>query len=178
VRERFRLGFTWGETGGPGVAAHVEGAYRTSYLEGNRTEHDGEVIYRVEGSFDTPAWSGETVYLRVVSEAVFSTGNVPYAELFPLGGATTLRGYREGQFRGERIAYLNFEYRFGAGGWLFLFDDVGAYYRGDAGWTGKNGAGFGVRSQSPLGTVVLSFGVGEQISLEGTRVHISLVQRF
>jgi outer membrane protein insertion porin family len=118
------------------------------------------------------------MFARLVSEAVFSTGTIPLAELFPLGGATTLRGYREGQFRGERLAFTNLEYRFGEGGWLFLFDDLGAFYRRDGGWAVKNGTGFGLRSQSPLGVVVLSFGVGERLSLEGTRIHISLVEKF
>jgi outer membrane protein assembly factor BamA len=178
IRERFRLGVTLGSADGPSIEADVEGAYRKSYLDGNRTERDGELLYHLEGASELAMWSDQHLYLRLVSEAVFSTGDVPAAELFPIGGATTLRGYREGQFRGERVSFVNLEYRFGEGGWLFLFDDAGAIYRRDEGWLGRNGVGFGIRSQSPLGVVVLSFGVGERLSLEGTRVHISLSQRF
>ncbi|MCX5754333.1 MAG: BamA/TamA family outer membrane protein, partial [Candidatus Krumholzibacteria bacterium] len=136
------------------------------------------VLYRVDGRAGKSTWGNQSAYARLVAEAVHSTGAIPLAELFPLGGATTLRGYRESQFRGERIVFANVEYRFGEGGWLFLFDDAGAFFRGGEGWTLKNGAGFGLRSQSPLGIVVLSFGVGEQLSLEGTRIHISLVEKF
>ena len=178
VRERFRLGLRAEVPSRAAVAAHVEGAYRKRYLRSGAAERDGEFLYRVDGVVAAPTWGNQSVHVRLVSEAVFSSGDIPLAELFPLGGATTLRGYREGQFRGERIACVNVEYRFGAEGWLFLFDDVGAFYRSDEGWTVKNGSGFGLRSQSPLGAVVLSFGVGETLSLEGTRIHIALVQKF
>lgn len=178
VRERFRFGLTRAGTESGGLVVYVEGAYRKSYLEGNRVERDGELLYRFDGAVTAPTWNGQSVSVRLASEAVFSTGDVQLAELYPLGGATTLRGYRESQFRGERIAFANLEYRFGEGGWLFIFDDVGTFYRSGDGWTAKNGTGFGLRSESSLGIVVLSFGVGERLSLEGTRIHISLVEKF
>lgn len=178
VRERFRVGVASAGSSGVALTAFVEGAYRKSYFKGNREERDGELLYRVEGSASKGAWGSQSVYARLVAEAVHSAGEIPLAELFPLGGATTLRGYREGQFRGERIIFANLEYRFGEEGWLFLFDDAGAYFRGGEGWTVRNGAGFGLRSQSPLGIVALSFGVGEQLSIDGMRVHISLVEKF
>jgi len=178
IRERFRIGVASAGSSEVALAAFVEGAYRKSYFKGNRAERDGELLYRIEGSVARNAWGNQSVYGRLVAEAVHSTGEIPLAELFPLGGATTLRGYRESQFRGERIVFANLEYRFGEEGWLFLFDDAGAFFRRGEGWTVRNGAGFGLRSESPLGIVVLSFGVGEQLSLEGTRIHISLVEKF
>jgi hypothetical protein len=42
----------------------------------------------------------------------------------------------------------------------------------------KNGFGFGLRSSSKLGTVEMSFGVGERLALEETRIHISLIESF
>jgi outer membrane protein assembly factor BamA len=178
IRERFRVGITRSAVEGTGLTAYVEGAYRKNYLAGNRDERDGEILYRFDGALAVPSWGGQSVYARFASEAVFSTGEIPLAELFPLGGAATLRGYRESQFRGERLAFTNLEYRFGEGGWLFLFDDTGAFYRSGDGWTVKNGTGFGLRSESPLGVVVLSFGVGDRLSLEGTLIHISLLEKF
>jgi outer membrane protein insertion porin family len=178
IRERFRIGITRSAAESPGLIAYVEGAYRKSYMRDNREEGDGEILYRFDGTLTVPSWGDQILYARLASEAVFSTGEIPLAELFPLGGATTLRGYREGQFRGERLAFTNLEYRFGEGGWLFLFDDTGAFYRSGDGWTVKNGTGFGLRSESALGIVVLSFGVGDQLSLEGTLIHISLLEKF
>jgi outer membrane protein assembly factor BamA len=178
IRERFRLGFVRERSSAFGLAVRVEGAHRKSYLTGNRSERDGQLLYRFESDTSVPAFGDHSVFLRLVSEAIFSTGNVPLAEMFPLGGAKSLRGYRESQFRGERIAFANLEYRLGEGGWIFLFDDVGAFWRRPDGWILKNGAGFGLRAESPLGVVALSFGVGERFSLEGTLIHISLAEKF
>lgn len=178
IRERFRVGFVREHASVLNLALHIEGAYRKSYLTGNRSGKDGQLLYRFSSDASVPAFGEHSIFLRLVSEAVFSTGEVPLAEMFPLGGATSLRGHRENQFRGERIAYANVEYRIGAGGWVFVFDDVGAFWRRGEGWTMKNGAGFGLRAESPLGVVALSFGVGERLSLEGTLIHVSLAEKF
>ena len=178
IRERFRIGASIAGASDLALSSFVEGAYRKSYFKGNRSERDAELLYRIEATVSKGTWTDQSVYARCVVEAVHSQGEIPLAELFPLGGATTLRGYRESQFRAERLLFANVEYRFGAGGWLFLFDDVGAFFRRGEGWTAKNGAGFGLRSQSPLGIVALSFGVGERLSFEGARIHISLVEKF
>jgi len=178
VRQRYRLGIAGETVSGVSIDCYAEGAYKNNYLRGNRAEVDRQVLTHVEGRVELGAFAGQSISLRLVSDAVFSSGEVPLAETFPLGGARTLRGYRESQFRGEKIVYTNLEYRFGEGGWFFLFDDVGAFTRRPDRWTVKNGAGFGVRSESSLGAVALSFGVGEELSLEGTRIHISLEEKF
>lgn len=177
IRQRYRLGFER-KRGSRRLSLHIDGAYKRSYLAGNRAESEGQFLYRLEGSADFPTFGSQAVFLRLVSEAVFSSKDIPAAEMFPMGGAKSLRGYRENQFRGERIGYLNLEYRFGEEGRLFLFDDIGTYYRDGGGWTFKNGVGFGLRSASALGEIELSFGVGERLSLEGTRIHISLQEHF
>lgn len=178
LRQRYRVGVAK-ESGSPFLyQLHVEGAYKRNYLAGDSTATEGQFLYHVEGSFRVPLFTSQGVSLRAVSQAVLSSTEIPAAERFPLGGARSLRGYRENQFRGERIAYVNVEYWFGEEGRLFLFDDVGTFYRAGDGWTFKNGLGFGLRSSSPLGVVTLSFGVGDRLSLEGTRIHISLQEIF
>jgi translocation and assembly module TamA len=178
VRQRYRLGVAKASGSRFNLELHVEGAYKRSYLEGNRRETDRQLLYRIEGDLRIPLFYGTGIYWRVVSESVFSSKEIHAAETYPLGGATSLRGYRESQFRGERIAFTNIEYWFGEEGALFLFDDIGAFYRPQEGWTVKNGLGFGLRSSSPVGIVALSFGLGDQVSLRGTRIHISLSERF
>jgi outer membrane protein insertion porin family len=178
VRQRYRVGLSGEGVSRLAVRCYVEGAYKNNYLRGNRSEADRQLLGHVEGRLTLPGFAGQSVFVRLVSDAIFSSGAVPLAETFPLGGATTLRGYRESQFRGEKIAFMNLEYRFGEGGWFFLFDDVGTFYRAAAGWQAKNGVGFGVRSASSLGAIALSFGVGDQLSFEGTRIHISLIEQF
>jgi outer membrane protein insertion porin family len=178
IRQRYRLGIVMGGESRNGLAFHVEGAYKKNYLEEKGTETEGQLLYRIESRLHIPFVYGTGLLWRAASEAVFSSREIHAAEMYPIGGARTLRGYRESQFRGERIAYTNIECWFGEEGALFLFDDVGAFYRSGDGWTVKNGLGFGLRSSSPVGIVSLSFGVGDQISLRGTRVHISLTERF
>ncbi|HER42992.1 MAG TPA: hypothetical protein ENO08_00850, partial [Candidatus Eisenbacteria bacterium] len=171
IRQRYRLGIAKGSGTRFNLEFHVEGAYKRSYLEGGDRETDKQLLYRFECDFRIPLFYGTGIFWRVVSESVFSSKDIHAAETYALGGAASLRGYRESQFRGERIAYTNFEYWFGEEGALFIFDDVGAFYRPDEGWNVKNGLGFGLRSSSPVGVVALSFGLGDQISLRGTRIH-------
>ena len=178
VRQRYRLGIAKTSGSRFNLELHVEGAYKRSYLEGNRRETDRQFLYRLEGDLRIPLFYGTGIFWRIVSESVFSSKEIHTAETYPLGGATSLRGYRESQFRGERIVFTNVEYWFGEEGALFLFDDIGAFYRPKEGWTVKNGLGFGLRSSSPVGIVALSFGLGDQVSLRGTRIHISLSERF
>jgi outer membrane protein assembly factor BamA len=177
VRQRFRIGISAERNAARGEL-HVEGARKESYYTDGRTEGEWQFLYRFSGETSIPAFAGQSLYLRLVSDAVFAKGEIPLAETYSLGGARSLRGYRENQFRGERIAFTNIEYRFGESGGLFVFDDAGIFYHADEGWTFKNGVGFGLHSVSPVGVLTLSFGVGERLSLDETRVHVSLLERF
>jgi outer membrane protein insertion porin family len=109
---------------------------------------------------------------------------VPESELFYFGGARTLRGYREDQFRGDQVAYGGVEYRFGdpRGARLYAFTDAGGLRRKHAdGRLDEEfhvGYGLGLRGQVASGIFDLSFGIGEERSLAGMKVHVSLLQRF
>jgi outer membrane protein insertion porin family len=177
VRHRFRAGVRTVWPGRANLAIRVEGALRKEYASG-LTSTDSQLLYGFEGSVEIPAFMRQSFYTRLVSEGVFSKDDVKPAETYPLGGARSLRGYRENQFRGEKIAWANFEYRFGGDSRIFLFYDAGAYYRKDTGWNFLDGIGFGLMSSSKLGTVTLSFGMGERIALEGMLIHISLIENF
>lgn len=178
TRQRFRLGLSTASPSGRSLTFLVEGAYRSIERAGGVADRDGEIIYDIGAAGSIGTFEGQALYLHAASRGVFARGEVPLAETYPLGGATTLRGYREAQFRGEKIAWANVEYRFGEGGAFYLFDDVGAYRAPGGEWTVKNGVGFGIRAASPVGVVNLSFGVGERLSLDETRLHIALVERF
>lgn len=113
---------------------------------------------------------------------------IPLPEQFYVGGARTVRGYREDQFHGRRIAYARNELRLGRTPREGFYGFVDAGYvlqpttapdgtPGQSG-TGLLGYGFGVRSASPLGRIDLSFAVSGPISLESTKVHVLLEQNF
>ena len=177
VRHRFRAGVRALWPGRAGLAFRVEGALRKEYAAGG-TDTDSQLLYRFEGDTEIPAFARQSIFMRLVSEGVFSAGAIMPAETYPLGGAKSLRGYRENQFRGESITWVNLEYRFGGASRIFLFYDAGTYYRKDTGWHFLDGLGFGLMSSSKLGTVALSFGMGEKIALEGMLIHVSLTENF
>jgi outer membrane protein assembly factor BamA len=178
VRKRFRLGLGGAAARSSTHYLYIEGARKTMYLGGNREDSQWQVLAGLAMSSELRTFDTQSFFTHLAAKGVFSSGDISPAEMYPLGGARSLRGYRENQFRGERIAWMTFEYRFGGESRIFLFDDLGTYYRQDQGWTLKNGFGFGLRSSSQLGTVELSFGVGERLSLEETRIHISLIESF
>lgn len=114
--------------------------------------------------------------------------SVPLSEQFYIGGARTVRGYRENQFHGRRIAYARNELRLGRSprDGFYAFVDAG-YVRQETAQadgtiridgTGLTGYGFGVRSLSKAGRLDLSFAVSDGISLRSTKVHVLLEQNF
>lgn len=121
------------------------------------------------------------------------TSGEPYLAItdqIRFGGATTLRGYREEQFRGSRVAWSNLEYRYllSRQSRAFVFLDVGYYFREEpvAGAAPelatseafKRSYGLGARVDTPLGIVGLDYGLGEGDDLLNGKVHVSLVNSF
>jgi hypothetical protein len=113
---------------------------------------------------------------------------VPLSEQFYVGGAGSIRGYREDQFHGRRTAYARSELRVGKSarenGYVFL---DGGYvlqeFRTSDGQVSNPevfpvGYGFGLRTQSRIGNIDLSFGIGDKPSLRQTKVHVILNRSF
>jgi len=112
---------------------------------------------------------------------------VAITEQYRLGGTRTLRGYREEQFRGARVAWGNIEYRYllSRDARFFVFLDTGYFYREEplAGSILKFedaliGFGAGLRVDTPLGFFGIDYGLGEGDGLSNGKVHISLTNEF
>ncbi|MFQ5486632.1 MAG: BamA/TamA family outer membrane protein, partial [Desulfobacterales bacterium] len=112
---------------------------------------------------------------------------IPITEQFRFGGSRTLRGYREEQFRGSRIAWANFEYRYllNRESRFFIFFDSGYFFREEtAGFdikkieSFKAGFGFGLRLETKLGYFGIDYGLGQGDSLSNGKVHIGLTNAF
>lgn len=98
----------------------------------------------------------------------------PY-DLIPLGGARSLRGYREEQFRGRRVLWTKLELRRGLGGGSFTFPflDIG-YVRGRV----RLGYGVGLRLETKVGLVGVDYGLSPGDGPLQGKVHLSLEGRF
>ena len=123
------------------------------------------------------------------------TGEVPFFEQYFIGGAESLRGFKEDRFWGRSMLLASGEYRFPLAksltgvGFVDYGDAWGApeEYRLKPGgadlidnfdqhgsFSGNLGYGVGIRVQTPLGPLRLDYG----FSNEGSRAHFSIGQAF
>lgn len=143
------------------------------------------------GYREDPSEKRRTIAVRLMVGSL--TGAVPFFEQYFMGGAETLRGYREDRFWGRNTVLLNTEYRFpitsgltGVGfvdagdAWGAIPDylTAGSAFGEDltqhSGFDPSFGYGFGIRVRTPIGPIRLDYGFGS----EGSRAHFSLGHAF
>ena len=113
--------------------------------------------------------------------AGYAWGDMPLSQRFSVGGADTLRGYRDDQFRGNSMLRGTAEYRFPIRDKVqgVVFYDIGYAWdkrdqkNFDLGLM-ESGYGIGLRVNSPLGPIKLDWGKGKQRS----RFHFSFGGQF
>jgi outer membrane protein assembly factor BamA len=108
-------------------------------------------------------------------------GSIPVDQLLRFGGAASLRGYREEQFRAKETGLLQLEHRiaFGGGGSrIFLFTDVGVLRGGGAPDGALVGYGLGIRAAGAGGQVGVDFGMGRGDSWSEAKVHVRMKRLF
>lgn len=92
-------------------------------------------------------------------------GEIPLHEKFRVGGAETVRGYRYGEMQGDRMVVAQVEYRFPINQTIHgaVFYDVGNAWDGKGFDLSdlKQGAGVGLRFNTPLGVIRIDYGIGE-----------------
>jgi outer membrane protein insertion porin family len=115
------------------------------------------------------------------------SGQLEESEMFRFGGARTLRGYRENQFIGSRVVWMNTEYRFLLARRTFVYgfvdngyylrpaDDVRSIPRSDA---FKVGYGIGVQLETALGNLGVSFALGQGDTFSNGKIHFGLINEF
>ena len=98
------------------------------------------------------------------------------------GGATSVRGFREAQFFGKRVVWLNTEYRFllGPQARFFLFTD-NAYFTRDfpdnvEKWL--TSYGLGLRFPGPLGIIQVDFGLEKGTPFREGKLHFRVINEF
>ena len=109
------------------------------------------------------------------------------ADLFRLGGTSSLRGYLENQFLGSRVAWSNFEYRFllTRRSYIFTFFDTGYFLR--IAEPDRNiekledfkiGYGLGLSVETGLGVLGVSFALGKGDSFSQGKIHFGIINEF
>lgn len=98
-----------------------------------------------------------------------SSGDVPYEQMYTVGGDTTLRGYDDDRYHGEEMILGNFELRvpMDKNFTLVAFYDIGRAWRkeGDTASFGSDmgsSPGFGVRINTPIGNLRLDYATGDE----------------
>jgi outer membrane protein insertion porin family len=136
------------------------------------------------------------VYLSTFSRQVLAFGvhgrelrggQLEEGEMYRFGGMRTLRGYRENQFLGSRVAWSNTEYRFllARRSFLYGFVDAGYYLRPADEVRGlprtdafKYGYGIGLQLETGLGNLGVSFALGQGDSFSNGKIHFGLINEF
>lgn len=103
------------------------------------------------------------------------------SDLFRFGGATSLRGYDEEQFRGNVVgrALVEYRYQIDRTSFAFLFADVGYIRRPETpGVSGdesvRPGYGLGLQYRTPLGLVNVSYALNPDDGPTRGKVHVGL----
>ena len=170
--------------------------YRTEYATGFKEitssflqgQNNRNATQRLAFDFEFVASpiAGQVVAVNL-SARDFRSNAVEMSDLFRLGGASTLRGYREGQFLGSRIAWTNLEYRFLAGQRSYEFGFVDAGYvltpdRPEVGLVRQElsrlGYGAGLRVDTPLGLIGVSLAFGKGDTFGTSKLHVRLANEF
>jgi len=150
-----------------------------------KTSIDIRRYFSKGGRKQTPQEKRVTLALRL--RVGFAGGEIPFFEQFFVGGAESLRGYREDRFWGNRMVMATVELRKPIAQAItgVLFADYGDAWAGGSQvnvsempqtqrFDGNFGVGIGMRVSTPIGHLRLDYGIGS----EGGRTHFSMGQAF
>ncbi len=123
----------------------------------------------------------------IKTRLALSSGRLPFFEQYFLGGADSLRGYREDRFWGSNLLAGSVEFRqpFAKSLTGVVFVDAGTAWGGpyqnvqlegfqQAGFSLHASTGVGLRVKTPLGPLRLDVGIGS----EGVRTHFGIANVF
>ncbi len=127
-----------------------------------------------------PTWRRQV--LVAGGDAALLLGDVyDDSDLFRYGGAASLRGYDEEQFRGNAVGRVLFEYRYQIDrtSFAFLFTDIGYIRRPETPGMASDesvrpGYGLGIQYRTPLGLVTVSYALNPDDGPTRGKVHVGL----
>lgn len=138
--------------------------------------------YKFTGEYRNYKAIGNNQVIAFRARLGWAQGDVPYSALYTLGGADTLRGFEDDQFRGKKMYNATLEYRVPIFNKVtgVLFTDMGdawdapnvTWYTNDKSFNISVGAG--VRISTPIGPIRLDYGV----SKDDNKFHFSFGGQF
>lgn len=138
--------------------------------------------YKFTGEYRNYKAIGSNQVLAFRARLGWAQGDVPYSALYTLGGADTLRGFEDDQFRGKKMYNATLEYRVPIFNKVtgVLFTDMGdawdaphvTWYEDDKSFNISVGAG--VRISTPIGPIRIDYGV----SKDDSKFHFSFGGQF
>jgi len=139
------------------------------------------------GDFNYNKYTAEArQYLKVGKEQVvalrltagYADGHMPDSGRFAVGGADTLRGYEDDEFKGNKMLAATAEYRFPVAKKVqgVVFTDVGNAWQGEGYKLNdlEASVGVGLRITTPIGPIRLDYAQGG----EGGKTHFSFGGQF
>lgn len=141
----------------------------------------------VSGRWYLPVFGQSGVAIRSFTQ-FFMTDYFSDADLYRLGGAKSIRGYAEEQFRASRMVWGDVEYRFhtDASSYLFLFGAIGGYHRPrlvsetDAHFKTTeylNSFGLGLSYKIRVGRLTFTYALSPQETIGNGKVHVGITTR-
>lgn len=171
--------------------------YRSDYQIGTKTLSSTEGGMKKDGKSVVQKVHLDTEwYVQPFARQVAAVGlhgrqltnkHIQVSDYYRFGGARTLRGYRENQFMGTRAAWTNAEYRFllARRSFVYCFFDTGYFFlpNDDVREVPSMqklmyGYGVGIRLETRLGSVGVSFALGEGDTFQQTKIHVELLNEF
>ena len=137
------------------------------------------VQWEVDGQVFLPVGKQSVVAGRARAFWVGQKGDVPQSAGIWLGGAQSLRGYREEMFWGTNAGWVNVEWRWllGPKARLFAFVDAGRIEgAGSRSWPVSYG--IGLLANGRMGAVGIDYGLPRGESLGQGMVHVRMVSAF
>ncbi len=185
-----RLGYRPNPSGGYKIGFAVSYLRRSSRPDTSATTViDNESVFEIGADNYVPLGKAVVFRLNLAAHVrVTSRDLIDYSEQFKLGGFGSLRGYRQDQFAGRRIALGQSELRLRPSRQfaLYLFSDVGYVYSkrlvapnivGSEEIT-RVGSGFGLFVGNPTVQMTMELGWGYRDRIDEGKLHIGLVTLF